>query len=1104
MSINSRHTLLPPNRQIAPESDGNLEFKLSVTDVVQEDNNTNFLLGYGLGKGHHVDPTGQINGTIMHTDSFVKMIYLVSEGSIKGEVDGHRSFYLNNTPLVDAAGNLNFKGVQIQPFYGQQDQKFPAMFGKSGNTISVGAEVKFGTDYVFSVDEEITSVNIIMRLPYLAVEDNKGNISAGSVNISFIVNGKALPQKNIQCLATGEIEIAFLLNLNYLDGQKTIHVVRNSPDSDDPKIQNKTYISSYTPILDYRLNYAGRAGFCITFESKQYGTQLPDLMVDVYGLDIIQIPDNYDPETRVYTGIWSGRFKTGYTNNPVWILYTILTNKLWGAGDYISPEDIDKFQFYTFGQYCDELVPDLDGGKSPRFTFNGEINSQESVSSLVRKFQTVFFGALYFSHGQIKMFCDAKEDPSFIITNSDVVDGEFNYASLPFDKLTNTVVVSYNDIENNMARTTVTVKNDEYIDFYGCVVKKEIDAFGCTNRTQAMRLGLNQLASDESCKDTCTFKMSYSGYAIEAGMVGRIIDNDNPRDALAGGRILSINLPTIVLDRAVTMISGVSYTLDTYTSNGVLVSISVNTVPGTSDTITVDSGFNKQISALNAFVFRSPEASTKNLWRIMSISDLGDKTYEVMANFYSPDKYDKVDALAPIDNPPTTKLPELQAPNNIIITSRSQSRNVNTILNSVNFGWDRIKNIAYYEYQYKTSGGQFSQLQRTNSNRFNVTAGDGEYVVKVRTVDALHRRSIFTQKSFRISAGDLVPKDVTSFSVQRSGNSLIFNWDAATDYDKLVIDHYEIRTGTAWDDAYTVADIVGNSYSLSVNYADTYMIKAVTIAGVESVNAASVGAIPKESNILLTDDYKALGFPAGEFSNFIHDSLNQRLEMRRFNYGTWQDTTGQWNTLTEEWSSKIEPGLVGHYTTPVKDLGGIEVTYIHIDASKDQVVTDLSKDSMATVPVSDLHSNWLKDGNLKLSKVTISIRKSDDNVIWSAWANFVAGQYKGRYFQYRISLEVLSHIQLLYITGFTVKYDIPDNPERSVGTTDINGQFVYNYSTKYHNPDLIVIGSPTNPSDNVTVKTIAKSITQATFLAIDQSTGNPKSGILINIYVRGY
>tara|TARA_R110002153_G_scaffold152542_3_gene304145 strand:+ start:4299 stop:7700 length:3402 start_codon:yes stop_codon:yes gene_type:complete len=1133
MSKNQIQTKLPAGNQLQPQSQGNVQYKVKVEDTIEEGAQPQLLRGLlGKGGGGGGSPGGHINGDVMHTDTYAKFIDIISEGPIEGPVNIANpvgSILLNGTPLADEGGNLNFKGVQVYQMLGTEDQRFPPMFQKSGSTISVNAQIKKAIPHTITIaDDQITSVNIIIRLPSLASIDNNGNVNGTSVALQFSINGNVIAKKTISGIATSSIEKSFLFNILPYEKEVTMVIDRVTDDSSNPgKLQNDTYIASYTNIIDYAMNYANRAGAALMFEAAQFGTQLPDRAYHIKGINAIKIPENYNPVTRKYIGIWNGVFTTAYTNNPVWCMLDLMTNKRYGAGDSIDVEQIDKFELYTLAQYCDDLVPGLGGNLEPRFTFNIAITDREQALTIFKKMQNNFLSVLYYFGGVIKLTQDSPSEAIAIVTNANVLEEGFNYSSIELDRQSNTVIVSYNEPLNNYSLTTETVYNNKLLNEVGVEVKKELYAFGCTSRSQAHRLGKYQLLSDVLNSETVTYTAGLDHSSINVGEVIEIHDNNMP-NSISGGRLVSMTDLIIVLDRDVTLLAGVTYFISILDQNGIVQKLTIDPSNiGSINTITVVDSKGFKANPYAIYGISNSTDSTGELYRVVDIKENDSNKYDITANKYDASKYDLIYTNNPIDISPDQKLPDVKSPTNLLVSNRTLFKNGKSVLNNTSFSWNKVNQATHYEYQYRIDSSEFSAIKTTDDNSIAIIDSDGVYDIRVRSSDLLNRKSTFIENKFRISTSDVIPAQVQTFVIHRSGVALIFTWKEVPIDEYGLIAYYEIRQGSTWSEALTIFTTLNNSYTYTLNTGGTFLIKAISIAGIESTTATSALAFSGNTNTLgVADNYASDGFPLGTLSNFVVEtesfnysdsvpfifsnaesfdftsSAGNRLELQSFNYDTWNTVTQQWNTLTTPWVSSPTIGLLGSYETPVKDLGEVLNVYVKAEASK-----TFNDNGIYWTDIGDLYwtdmNDWYWTGKTEVSSMKVFMRNSQDNTTFTDYTELVPGQYSARYFQYKITLKALAPAYDMFVDSFLVQYDIPSTTETDRATTDGTGLVTITFKDKYTQVPSVV-ATPEALTSNSICRLVSASTTQAIITTLDTISGVVAPNTAINVQITGY
>lgn len=240
---------------------------------------------------------------------------------------------------------------------------------------------------------------------------------------------------------------------------------------------------------------------------------------------------------------WDGTFKAQkeWTDNPAWCFYDLLTNKRYGAGNFITENDVDKWSLYQIAKYCDELVSDGFGGVEPRFTCNVYIQTQEDALKVMGDMASVFRGMFYYSNGFIYAINDMPENtPVYAFTNSNVVDGNFNYESTSLKDRNSAVYIRYIDKNNFYKPAVEYVENIEAIRKFG-FKETELTAFGCTSRGQAQRLGRWLLASEYNETETISFEAGPECVYLKPGDVIKVYDY-NRKYKTVGGRLNLINI----------------------------------------------------------------------------------------------------------------------------------------------------------------------------------------------------------------------------------------------------------------------------------------------------------------------------------------------------------------------------------------------------------------------------------------------------------------------------------------------------------------------------------------------------------------------------------
>nr|WP_282563992.1 phage tail protein [Providencia rettgeri] len=504
-------------------------------------------------------------------------------------------------------------------------------------------------------------------------------------------------------------------------------MVRITPDSNSDKLQNNTIWSSYTEITDINQTYPGSAVAGLTFESEQFGNQYPSRSYLIRGR-IVQVPDNYNPETREYSGIWSGTFKPAYTNNPAWVLYDLLTNPRAGLGKRLKLSEIDKFALYVIGQYCDQRVPDGFGGTEPRVTCNAYITdirkAYDFFQDLCSQMRVMFAW-----NGQMLTFIqDRPSDVVWPYTNANVVAGRFNYSFSPAKARHNIIEVRFIDPENGWKTSIEQVTDDALVAQFGPNVLR-LDAFGCTSRGQARRYGLWVLMTEKLETQTVEFDVGPEGLRHTPGDIIEIMDNDwvGGEDPISG-RLIDINATqkVLTLDREITPPKSGSIFITLMNGTGKYERVKI-TGYLSNNQIKVEA-VPKGLKAKTIWGI-NPSDLARRLFRAITISDKGDGTYSIIAVQHVPEKEAIVDQGVKFEPLPDTPLGGYIPPvENLSVEVSADSDNW-----QVETNWTTTTAIRGVDFILKlTQAGRIVGTAKTQENRYRIgNLPQGNYLLSV-------------------------------------------------------------------------------------------------------------------------------------------------------------------------------------------------------------------------------------------------------------------------------------------------------------------------------------------------------------------------------------
>ncbi|HFK1286400.1 TPA: phage tail protein [Escherichia coli] len=606
-------------------------------------------MGKGSSKGH----TPREAKDNLKSTQLLSVIDAISEGPVEGPVDGLKSVLLNSTPVLDTEGNTNISGVTVVFRAGEQEQTPPEGFESSGSETVLGTEVKYDTP----ITRTITSANIDrLRFTFgvqaLVETTSKGDRNPSEVRLLVQIqrNGGWVTEKDITIKGkTTSQYLASVVVGNLPPRPFNIRMRRMTPDSTTDQLQNKTLWSSYTEIIDVKQCYPNTALVGVQVDSEQFGSQQVSRNYHLRGR-ILQVPSNYNPQTRQYSGIWDGTFKPAYSNNMAWCLWDMLTHPRYGMGKRLGAADVDKWALYVIGQHCDQSVPDGFGGTEPRITCNAYLTTQRKAWDVLSDFCSAMRCMPVWNGQTLTFVQDRPSDKVWTYNRSNVVmpdDGApFRYSFSALKDRHNAVEVNWIDPNNGWETATELVEDTQAIARYGRNVTK-MDAFGCTSRGQAHRAGLWLIKTELLETQTVDFSVGAEGLRHVPGDVIEICDDDYA-GIRTGGRVLAVNSQTrtLTLDREITLPSSGTTLISLVDGSGNPVSVEVQSV---TDGVKVKvSRVPDGVAEYSVWGLKLPTLRQR-LFRCVSIRENDDGTYAITAVQHVPEKEAIVDNGAHFD-----------------------------------------------------------------------------------------------------------------------------------------------------------------------------------------------------------------------------------------------------------------------------------------------------------------------------------------------------------------------------------------------------------------------------------------------------------------------
>ena len=784
--------------------------------------------GGGKGGGGASARVAQEAPDSLRSKAYARVVDLISEGEIEGLVDGLQSVYLDDTPIQNADGTTNFSGVTLETRDGTQQQSYVPGFSSVENEVPVGVEIKASQPVVRSItDPDVDAVRIKVSVGQLTNQDTTNgdlNGSAVSFSIDRQVSGGGFVEvinDTISGKTTTKYQRSYYVPLTG-NGPWEIRVRRITADSTSSAIQNKTYLDSYTEVVESKLRYPNSALVALRVDASQFSA-IPRRSYDMKLLRV-RVPVNYDPGTRTYSGVWNGNFKIAWTDNPAWCFYDLVTSTRYGLGGYIPESQVDKWALYRVAQYCDQLVPNGLGGFEPRFTCNLYLQTREQAYKVVQDMASIFRGMVYWSGGAITVTQDAPSDAVYQFAPGNVVDGEFAYQGSSAKARHTVALVTWNDPDDFYRQKVEYVEDAAGIARYG-IVQSDVVALGCTARGQAHRVGKWLLFSEQSESEIVTFRTGLEGAVVRPGDVIKVADPVRGGMRL-GGRIAAATASTVTLDQELP--ADLPWRLSVVLPNGTVEERLVGPVSGRTLTVTIPFSSVPQVDAIWMLASSIIEPQ---LFRVVSVAERDPGVHEVTALAHNPSKYAAIEEGLALQPRSITVLSDIPPPPTGLAMQESLYRVKDQAQVLVQVSWTEVQTAIAYRLSYRVAGGNFVSLPLTSANYAEIRdAQEGQYEFSLRAIGITRKESIPATLSGVVLGKTLPPSDVTGFTVQRRVSDLMIAWDELQDAD---LSGYEVRVGTGWDDAQLVAKTSGTQmlHDQSAAGQYPYHIRAIDTSG---------------------------------------------------------------------------------------------------------------------------------------------------------------------------------------------------------------------------------------------------------------------------------
>lgn len=672
----------------------------------------------------------------------IKLLLAVSDGEVVNDFS-LKQLHFGGVPVQNEDGTFNYEGVIAEFRPGTQTQDYIQGFSESSAEFQVAREVTHNTPYTLTVsNKNLSAIRFRLLWPRVLTQKDNGDM-VGSVveyKIEMAVDGASyqtyLTGKIDGKNTTGGYDRSIRVNLpQNFTSQVLIRVSRVTPDADGVKVVDAFRVESYAEVIDAKFRYPLTAMLYVEFDSDLFQNQIPTISLKKKW-KIIQVPSNYDPINRTYSGTWDGVFKWAWSDNPAWVLYDLIMNQRYGLDQRELGIPVDKWSLYEVAQYCDELVPDNRGGMEPRYLMDVVVQSQVEAFQLVRDICSAFRGMTFYNGESLSIIVDKPRDPVYLFTADNVVDGVF-VRTFPSEKTMYTSCnVMFDDEENQYEQDVEPVFNPDAAMRFGHN-PTSITAIGCTRRTEANRRGRWILQTNLSAT-TVSFSTGLEGMIPSCGDVIYVADPhwQSAFNLVLSGRVMEVSGVQVFLAYRCDAKAGDTLILNT--DDGKPVRRTIASVSADGKTLTLNVGFNFDVAPDSVFLIESDQLAAEQyvVTRIEKGSDDDEFTFAITATQYDPNKYDAIDNGVITDGRPTSVVDpdSMGAPKDLTISSFSrivQGMSVETMV----IGWSAVQYAKMYEVQWRKDGGNWNNVPRTATTQVDIEGiYAGEYQARVRCI----------------------------------------------------------------------------------------------------------------------------------------------------------------------------------------------------------------------------------------------------------------------------------------------------------------------------------------------------------------------------------
>jgi predicted phage tail protein len=744
----------------------------------------------------------------LHSKQFAQVLDLISEGPIVGLVNGAKSVYLNETPLQNTDGSFNFKDVAVNWTTGTQSQlnsagarALTAQYGfdavRAPNAVNVIVPKLSPVVKTINAANVSTLIVTVSTPTLLSRDPSNGNTNPSSIALTIDLQsagGGFINQvtDTISGKTTSKYQRSYTIAVAGA-GPWDVRVTKVTADSATQLLNNDLYFDDVTSVIPNRLTYPNSAIVAASIDSQQFQT-IPVRAYDIKGL-LVKIPSNYNPVTRYYTGTWDGTFSIAWTDNPAWCYYDMLTNSRYGLGDFIDATQVDKWSLYSIAQYCDVLVPSGVGGATePRFTCNLYLQSPAEAYTVIQNMASIFRAITYWSTGAITIVQDSPASAAAQFTNANIIDGAFSYAGSSIKARHTVAQIAWNDPADFYRQKIEYVQDDDGVRLYG-VKRADVVAFGCTSRGQANRLGKWLLYSEKAETETVTFKAGLDGFNLYPGAIIKTSDLNRAGQRM-GGRIKSATTTSAVLDSAVTIAAGKTYSLSIVQPDGSVVKTAASGSIGQTTTLTL-AALPVAPPVNSVFVFEANDLVAET-WRIVGISQPEHHLVEITALKHDPTKFSQIELGQKFDTPIISALTARPAaPTGLAVITSPYTVGGGIIGLRATLSWQSKE--GRFKVRWRQAGGIW-QEKMVNESTIDIDNIDyTAYEFQVYAINSIGRESDVTVLNQSITVPAVVLPALTGLALEAAftAKACKIKWNACAGATSYRVEVRDTNTNTA-------------------------------------------------------------------------------------------------------------------------------------------------------------------------------------------------------------------------------------------------------------------------------------------------------------------